>query len=90
MSFVFSKKFNATIQSERYFFGNLEKDATYNFIDVNITYKLIDNKLTLYLTGKNLLNTKEFKSFSISDIGTSTTEYRLLPRFALLKLKYRF
>ncbi|MDO6812632.1 carboxypeptidase-like regulatory domain-containing protein [Tenacibaculum soleae] len=90
LSFVFSKKFNADIQSERYYFGNLEKDATYNFVDVSVTYNLIDNKLTLFLTGKNLLNTKTFKSFSISDIGTSTTEYRLLPRFALLKLKYRF
>lgn len=90
LSFVFNKKINAQIQSERYYFGNLKKDAIYNFIDVSATYNLIENKLTLYLTGKNLLNTKKFKSFSISDIGTSTTEYRLLPRFALLKLKYRF
>ena len=53
-------------------------------------YKLIENKLTLGLTSKNLFNTKRFRNFSVSDIGTSTTEYRLLPRFVLLKLEYRF
>jgi predicted xylose isomerase-like sugar epimerase len=90
LSFVFNKKIDVQIQSERYFFGNLLTDNTYYFLDFDARYKLIDNKLTLGLTGKNLFNTKRFRNFSISDIGTSTTEYRLLPRFVLLKLEYRF
>lgn len=90
LSFVFNKKIDIQIQSERYYFGNLQTDNTYNFLDFDTRYKLIDNKLTLGITGKNLFNTEKFRNFSVSDIGTSTTEYRLLPRFVILKLEYRF
>jgi hypothetical protein len=90
LSFIFNKKFDVQVQSERYYFGNLQTDNTYYFLDFDTRYKLIENKLTLGLTGKNLFNTERFRNFSVSDIGTSTTEYRLLPRFVLLKLEYRF
>lgn len=90
ISFVFNNKFDVQLQSESYYFGNLETNNTYYFLDVVARYKLIKNKLTLGITGKNLFNTKTFKSYSISDIATSTTEYRLLPRFVLLKMEYRF
>ncbi|MFK7747916.1 MAG: TonB-dependent receptor [Kordia sp.] len=90
LSLVFNDKFNVQLQSERYFFGNLKTDNTYYFLDFDARYKLIENKLMLGITGKNLFNTKRFRNFSISDIGTSTTEYRLLPRFVLLKMEYRF
>ncbi|WP_445718199.1 carboxypeptidase-like regulatory domain-containing protein [Flavobacterium sp.] len=90
LSFVFNKNFDFQLQSERYYFGNLQTDNTYYFIDFDARYKLIENKLTLGISGKNLFNTERFRNFSISDIGTSTTEYRLLPRFVLLKIEYRF
>ncbi len=90
LSFIFNKKLDFQLQSERYYFGNLQTDNTYYFLDFDARYKLIENKLTLGITGKNLFNTERFRNFSISDIGTSTTEYRLLPRFILLKLEYRF
>jgi len=90
LSFVFNDKFDIQLQSERYYFGNLETDNTYYFMDFDTRYKLIKNKLTLGVAGKNLFNTERFKIFSISDIGSSTTEYRLLPRYMLLKLEYRF
>ncbi len=88
--FVLNKKFDVKIQSECYYFGNLQNDNIYYFLDLDARYKLIENKLTLGLTGKNLFNAKRFRNFSVSDIGTSTTEYRLLPKFVLLKLEYRF
>ncbi|EMY81147.1 hypothetical protein pgond44_07910 [Psychroflexus gondwanensis ACAM 44] len=90
LSVVFNDKFDVQMQSELYYFGNLETDNTYYFLDFDARYKLIENKLTLGLSGKNLFNTERFRSFSISDIGFSTTEYRLLPRFVLLKMEYRF
>ena len=92
LSFVFTDKFNVGIQAERYFFGNLntDNDDTYYFADFNARYTVKENKLTFSLSGKNLFNTERFKEFSISDIGNSTTEYRLLPRYVLLKMKYRF
>lgn len=90
LSFVFNDKFDVQIQSERYYFGSLKTDDTYYFLDLEARYKLIENKLSLGIAGKNLFNTKTFKNFSVSDIGTSTTEYRLLPRIMLLKMEYRF
>lgn len=90
LSFVFNKKFDIQIQSERYSFGNFQTNNTYYFLDFDVRYKLIENKLTLGFLGKNLFNTKRFRNFSVSDIGTSTAEYRLLPRFVLLKMEYRF
>jgi hypothetical protein len=42
-------------------------------------YTVKENKLILMLSGKNLFNTNNFRNFAISDIGTTTTEYRLLP-----------
>jgi hypothetical protein len=90
LNFVFNEKLSAKVQTERYFFGNLNTDNTYYFLDFDVKYQLKKDKLTLGLTGKNLFNTERFRNFSISDIGSSTTEYRLLPRFVLLKLEYRF
>ncbi|HBK70814.1 MAG TPA: hypothetical protein DDZ39_04005, partial [Flavobacteriaceae bacterium] len=86
LSFVFNDKFNIQFQTERYFFGNLDKENnTYYFLDFDARYTIKKNKLTLALTGKNLFNTETFRTFSISDISTSTTEFRLLERFVLLK-----
>jgi len=90
LSFVFNHKFDIQLQPERYYFGNLQTKNTYYFLDFDVRYKLIVNKLSVGLTGKNLFNTERFINFSVSDIGTSTTEYKLLPRFILLKVEYRF
>lgn len=90
LSFNFNDKFNIQLQSEHYYFGNLETNNNYFLLDFEAHYKLIKNKLTLGVTGKNLANIKKLKNFSVSDIGTSTTEYKLLPRFMLLKIEYRF
>lgn len=90
LSYNFNKKLNFQLKSERYYFGNLETDNTYYFLDFDLRYKVKKNKLTLGINGRNLLNTERFRNFNVSDIGTSTTEYRLLPRFVLLKAEYRF
>lgn len=90
VSLVFSKVFDFQLQSERYHFGNLQNNRAYYFMDANARYQLIEDQLTLGLSGRNLLNVRAFTNFSISDIGTSTTEYRLLERIVLLTLEYRF
>ena len=90
-SFLFSDNFNIDFQTERYFFGNIDnQNDTYYFLDFDAQYIIKKNKLTFSLSGKNLFNTEKFKEHSINDIGSSTTEYRLLPRYLLLKLEFRF
>ena len=91
LSLMLSDKFNIQVQSERYFFGNLDKENNkYYFLDLEARYVVKENKLTFFLSGNNLFNTETFRNYSISDINISQTEYRLLPRYALLKMEYRF
>ncbi|MCV9929288.1 carboxypeptidase-like regulatory domain-containing protein [Flavobacterium sp. LS1R49] len=89
--FVINKKLNAQIQTERYYFGNLDKEnAKYYFLDLNANYIINNNKLSFSLSAKNLFNTQTFRQSFISDIVTSKTEYRILPRYVILKMDYRF
>lgn len=91
LSFMFSAKFNIQVQSERYFFGNLDKNNNkYYFLDLETRLVVEENKLTFFLSGNNLFNTETFRNYSISDINISQTEYRLMPRYVLLKMEYRF
>lgn len=88
--FAFNKKLDIQIQLECYYFGNLQTDKNYYFLDFDVRYKLIKNKLSVGITGKNLFKNKKFRKFAISDVGSSTNEYRLLPRLLLFKMEYRF
>lgn len=91
LSFVFSDKFTIQAQSERYFFGNLDKNNNkYYFLDIEARYVLKENKITFFLSANNLFNAKTFRNYNVSDINISQTEYRLMPRYVLLKMEYRF
>lgn len=72
LSLRISDIFNIKIQSERYYFGNLDKNNnTYYFLDLDAKYVLKPNKLTLSISGNNLFNTKTFRNYSITDINIS-------------------
>ena len=91
LSFMLGNKFNLQIQSERYVFGNLDKQNNeYYFVDAEARYTAKKNKLTFYLTGNNLFNTETFRNYYLSDINTSKTEYKIQPRYVLLKMEFRF
>lgn len=89
--FAVNKNFNFEINAERYYLGNLFNDSNnYNFLDFEGRYTFKESKLSLAIEGHNLLNAQTFQDISISDISSTTTEIRLLPRFLLLKLDFRF
>ena len=91
LDFTFSfKKITLKTQCERYFFGNLPSNQRYYFLDFEADYKIFDQKLTFSVTGKNIFKTQTFRRYEITDIGSTMTEYRLLPRFVLLRMMYRF
>ena len=91
LSFSLNNKFNLQLQSERYFFGNLErKNNLYYFFDAEARYTIKKNKLTFFLTGNNLFNTETFRNYNISDIDISKIEYKIQPRYVLLKMEFRF
>jgi len=90
LSFVLNNQLNFEIQAERYFFGSLDNaDNTYYFLDFHMRYA-VNKKINITVTGNNLFDTSNYRMYSISDLGNAITEYRLLPRYLLLKLKYRF
>lgn len=91
LSFMMSEKFNFQIQVERYYFGNLDKQySKYYFMDLDMKYIVKENKLTFSLSGQNLFNTETFRNYSINDISVSKTEYKLQPRYVLIKMDFRF
>ena len=91
LSFVFSERFNFQLQSERYLFGNLDKENNkYYFLDLEACYTVKQNKLMFSFSGNNLFNNQTFKNYSISDVNITQTEYRLVSRYVLLKMEYRF
>jgi hypothetical protein len=89
-SFVFNPRFDVQIKCDRYYFDSMQSGSTYYFLDLRAQYKIIESKLSIEVKGKNLSNTDTFRNISVSDLGSTTVEYRLLPRSVLLKIEYRF
>lgn len=86
----FSQKLYVTLYSERYYFGNLSQSKRdFYFSDLNIDFQLTE-KLRFNFAINNIFNTDTFVSYSLSDISVSETSYRLIPRYALLKVEWRF
>lgn len=91
LSFIFNDKLNVQLQSERYFFGNLDSENNqYYFLDLEARYVFKENKLSFSVSGNNLFNTETFRYYNVSDVNISKTEYRLQRRYVLLKMEYRF
>lgn len=91
LSFIFNEFFDVQVKGERYEFGNINSgDNTYYFLDADIRYRPKDSKWSFSIMARNLTNTSEFRTSTINDISSSTVSYRLLPRYALLNVKYRF
>ncbi len=84
------KNLNLSLNSSRYSFSQLDqKENSYYFMDFEGRFQILKNKVSVSLVGKNLLNTRTFRDVSVSDIGVFQTEYKLLPRFILLKANIR-
>lgn len=83
---------NTTIklQNDRYFFGNLDGDSSFYFTELSVQYKLKESGLNFELVGHNLLNTNNLQNSNIGDTSTSLTDFRLIPRYVMLKVGFRF
>jgi len=90
LNFRFSKELYVGLNSERYYFGNLTQNKKdFYFADLNIDYKL-NEKVRFSFVLNNIFNTDTFVSYSLSDISVSETSYKLIPRYALIKVEVRF
>ena len=53
------------------------------------TYQIKETKLSLSLVIRNLFDVPNYTTFDLSDVGTTLTQIKLLPRIILLGLEYR-
>ncbi len=55
-----------------------------------VNYDVIRSKLSASLSINNIFNTGYFINSSVNDYSTQITSIRLLPRYALLEINFRF
>ena len=91
LHFILNKKINFQLETERYYNSNLDKkNNKYYFMDLELNFVPNKNKLSFTILANNIFNTKTFKNYLVDDVSISKTEYRLLPRYILLKIDFRF
>lgn len=85
------KNFNLGVQTERLSIGNQQQQLrSFNFIDLSLSYQDPKNKLNISIRGNNLLNTETFTDLFVSDLTISSTQYRLIDRYVLMQVNFRF
>lgn len=79
-----------TAKAEHYNFGGLDNNNNYFFADFEASYSFKKDAYAVMLDGRNLFNTQNFTTYSVSDVGYATSSYRLLPRYVMLSFRVRF
>jgi len=90
LMYAVSNKLDVKVKTEHYNFGGLDNNNNYFFADLEVKYSFKKDKYAISLDGRNLFNTNTFTTYSVSDLGYSTSSYRLLPRYVMLSFSYRF
>jgi hypothetical protein len=91
LNFVINERVDFVLKSERYEFGNInDGDNEYYFLDFDARYQKAKSKWSFKLQARNLTGTDTFRTSFINDVSLSTVSYRLLPRYVLVSVKYRF
>ena len=86
-----NNRLNFSLKTESYFLEDSFSDSEWSlFLNFDARYTLIKNKLALQLHGQNLTNTENYTYAYSSEISSVETTYKLIPRYILLKLDYRF
>ncbi|MDO4728173.1 MAG: hypothetical protein Q4B43_04100 [Bacteroidota bacterium] len=89
--FNINSKWHIELQTERYYFSNLPKNqGVYYFTDILMRYHWIPNQIAIAFSLNNLFNNTRFASYSVDEVAMYSSEYRLVSRYALLTMSYRF
>lgn len=89
--FDFCKNLSLTAKSERYYFSEISggNNPIY-FVDLNLHYKAIPNRLTINIDAVNLLNNKKYHTFSETSTMRSDQNYGLRGRYFGISVGVRF
>lgn len=86
--FLNAFSFNAEYEYNHYYDRDDTTDNEYDFLSASLIYQKKDSKWEYRLAATNLLNTTSLNSDSFSQFVTSTSQYRVQPRYIILSLKY--
>lgn len=78
----------ANYQYNHYYNDTKTSDNEYDFLSADIMYRQKDSHWEFKVGGTNLLNTTSLNDDSFGQISTSTSRYRVQPRYLLLTIKY--
>lgn len=65
-------------------------DNNYWFINADLNYNSENSRFSYRLSANNLSNITEFRDVFISEFHRNETNFRILPRYILFNVKYRF
>lgn len=85
-----NKSLTIKMANDRYFFGNIDGNSDFYFSEVSALYKPQKNNWDFELKAHNIFNTNNLQNSNISDSSTSTTDFRLLSRYLIFKIGFRF
>jgi len=86
-----SEELNISIINERYAFGNLpSNDKSYYFTNINAQYRFKNSNFSTFFRVNNLFDNKSFDIFSLTDITEFTSRTKLINRYVMFGINYRF
>ncbi|MBO9562718.1 MAG: carboxypeptidase regulatory-like domain-containing protein [Niastella sp.] len=83
-------KLNFECKAEHYLMPNGDKHQSYLFLDFNMQYAVIKDKLVLNAIGSNLSNVHGLTFNTITPTQIAVQRYNLLERYFMLKIHYSF
>lgn len=91
LDYYFLNSFSLVTEYEYYNYYNKNKTVKneYDFLSASLIYqKTKMSKWEYKVSATNILNTKSLNNDSFSQFATSTSQYRVQPRYVLFSLKY--
>jgi len=81
---------NLKVVGERFHFGDIDGQKDWYFMDASLDWNFAENKFKMSLYGRNLLDNNSFRSYRVTDVREQITQYKLVSRYVLLSVYYRF
>lgn len=91
LDYFFLNSFSFVTEYEFYHYYNKDKtvENEYDFLSASLIYqKTKSSKWEYKISATNILNTTSLNSDSFSQFATSTSQYRVQPRYVIFSLKY--
>jgi len=91
LDYFFLNSFSFVTEYEFFHYYNKDKtvENEYDFLSASLIYqKTKSSKWEYKISATNILNTSSLNSDSFSQFATSTSQYRVQPRYVIFSLKY--